>query len=168
MRHCGILCVHCALRRFFFEVDGPNAFDDFQASVRQDDDEVQQSFWDEVMCEDDENLIDLAAPLMFNAGIRFSDLSKENQEWARLFPNFLLPFPEHSHPDIPQFDAHVLMDKVASYSSSLQQKKFCKPIRSSDKARDKYGQGQDADDERYYWREAYPRRSGQKQSSRQR
>jgi len=62
--------------------------------------EVQQSFWDEVMCEDDENLIDLAAPLMFNAGIRFSDLSQENREWARLFPNFLLPFPEHSHPDI--------------------------------------------------------------------
>ena len=27
MRHCGILCVHFVLRRFFFEVDGPNAFD---------------------------------------------------------------------------------------------------------------------------------------------
>jgi transposase InsO family protein len=116
----------------------PHSTSDFQTRVRQDDDDVQQSFWEEVMCEDDENMIDLAAPLMFNAGIRFSDLSKENQEWARLFPNFLLPFPEHSHPDIPEFDAHVLMDKVASYSSSLQQKKFYKPIRSSDKAREKF------------------------------
>jgi transposase InsO family protein len=116
----------------------PHSKSDFQSLLRQDDEEVQQNFWDEVMPEDDENLIDLAAPLMFNAGIRFSDLSKENQEWARLFPNFLLPFPEHSHPDIPEFDAHVLVDKVASYSSSLQQKKFYKPIRSSDKAREKF------------------------------
>jgi hypothetical protein len=116
----------------------PHSTPDYQSLLRQDDENIQQSFWDEVMSEDDENLIDLAAPLMFNAGIRFCDLSKENQEWARLFPNFLLPFPEHSHPDIPEFDAHILMDKVASYSSSIQQKKFYKPIRSSDKARDKF------------------------------
>jgi hypothetical protein len=110
----------------------------WQSLLRQDDDDVQLSFNAEVMCEQDENIIDLAAPLMFNAGIRFSDLSKENQEWARLFPNFLLPFPEFSHPDIPEFDAHILMDKVASYSSSQQQKNFYKPIRSSDKAREKF------------------------------
>jgi ribosomal protein L21E len=119
-------------------ITDPRFCSDFEGPLRQDDDDTQQSFWDEVMSEKDENLIDLAAPLMFNAGIRFSDLSKENQDWARLFPNFLLPFPEHAHPDIPEFDAHILMDKVASYSSSMQQKKFYKPIRSSDKAREKF------------------------------
>lgn len=106
----------------------------WQSLLRYDEDDVQRSFNIEAMSERDENIIDLAAPLMFNAGIRFSDLSKENQEWARLFPNFLLPFPEFSHPDIPEFDAHILMDKVAAYSSPQQQKNFYKPIRSSDKA----------------------------------
>ena len=111
---------------------------DWQSILLQDDNDVEDEFHREVMCEDDENLIDLAAPLMFNAGVKFCDLSAINQAWARMFPNFLLPFPEFSHPDIPEFDAHILIDLVTSYSSSQQDKNFFKPIRSSNKAREKF------------------------------
>jgi hypothetical protein len=111
---------------------------DWHAILQQDDDDVQDEFHREVMNEDDENIIDLSAPLMFNSGAKFSELSAVNQAWARIFPNFLLPFPEYSHPDIPEFDAHILMSLVASYASTQQEKNFYKPIRSSDKARDKF------------------------------
>ena len=83
---------------------------------------------EDVMSENIEEEIDLCAGWTNPA---ISELPRDAQHYAKLFPNMLLPIPEHADARLPQWEAHAIESALISYASPVKDRDLLKPVRGS-------------------------------------